>query len=210
MPDQNPLDVEAIRARLDAATATDGRSIGAIQNGKKELRRHAPTDLRRLLDENARLNADRNSLLAELNERRVRASMLHRLLKGTIHSDLLATLDELSKRRQLAAPEMPRPPAEEAQERSETPGTGSGRGTGVLEAENSAQADDDSWLSDVAESVRPVHYREAAASLRKYAFTQPDATGVQDHTRCAYCAGLAQAANLLDSVARDFDDEAGR
>lgn len=84
MPDQNPLDVEAIRARLDAATpgpwSRFGREIGnedgdswylghdiegppEAERGQfervadAELIANAPTDLRRLLDENARLNA---------------------------------------------------------------------------------------------------------------------------------------------------------
>lgn len=46
----------------------------------------------------------------------------------------------------------------------ETPGTGSGRGTGVAEAPETAQEGDD-WFTDVAEAVRPAHYRQAAGEL---------------------------------------------
>lgn len=82
MSDQTPLDVEAIRARLDAATpapwkddgdvsgivaasgerVTEGDNSGYgcvyISDADRALIAAAPTDLRRLLDENARLNAE--------------------------------------------------------------------------------------------------------------------------------------------------------
>jgi hypothetical protein len=51
-------ELAAIEARLSAAVVTEGRSVGAIQVGKKELRRAAPRDLRRLLDEVQRLRAE--------------------------------------------------------------------------------------------------------------------------------------------------------
>lgn len=199
MSDQTPLDVEAIRARLDAATVTDGRSIGAIQNGKKELRRHAPTDLRSLLDEEKRLRTQRdqafaagrtavqerdaaiaklaardrtvevltereaaikrdsnrvireaaadNAKLTELESGAAAVQQIHR-----VETYAFGTKTSLGHRTGCyvcktdgpcptftAASEVPRPPAEEAQERPEVSGTGSGRGTGVAEALGTAQ-----------------------------------------------------------------------
>jgi hypothetical protein len=123
MSDQTPLDVEAIRARLDAALAhiRECMHIG-LQDAK-------------LYDEAGR---KRIGEWADFIDKQIRAA--------------------------LAAPEMPRPPAEEAHSGPETPGTGSGRGTGVAEDENPAQECDD-WFTDVAEAVRPAHYRQAAGEL---------------------------------------------
>lgn len=56
-----------------------------------------------------------------------------------------------------------------------------------------------------SDRLRPVHYREAAQSLRKIAAgrisTAPDALAY------ARAQGLAEAADLLDSVTRDLEDE---
>lgn len=49
--------------------------------------------------------------------------------------------------------------------------------------------------------LRPVHYREAAASLRKYA---------RPGMHPEYVKGFISAAALLDSVAFDLGEEAGR
>jgi hypothetical protein len=66
-----------------------------------------------------------------------------------------------------------------------TAGTETDRGTGVSEAQKAAQAGDQ-WFSDVADAARPVHYREAAASLRKL--------------------GHVEAAERLESFVKDLED----
>ncbi|MEU5156785.1 hypothetical protein [Glycomyces sp. NPDC021274] len=68
-----------------------------------------------------------------------------------------------------------------------------------------AEAAEDSWFSDVAEAVRPVHCREAAASLQVIA----DAA-VADGLHHEFVEGLRFSARLMDSTARDLDEEAGR
>lgn len=198
--DQTPLDVEAIRARLDATSpgmtvdVHDGGStlratgnatdrpgfvgavtglVGALGGETGQLRLtfaddedgqdatfalHAAADIRDLLDENARLNAKVDSLIAHngvlVTEIRFQADRAERMRVErdrainecddweTKYAELSVERDAL--RRALdAAPEMPRPPAEEAQERPETAGTGSGRGTGVAEASETTQDGED-------------------------------------------------------------------
>lgn len=92
---------------------------------------------------------------------------------------------------------MPHAPAQEAQERPETHEGDTGKGTDVSEAPGTAQ-EDDTWFADVAEAARPVHYREAAQSLRNYAHR-----GLHPERFRAF----RDAADLLDSTARDLDDE---
>lgn len=186
------LDVEAIRARLDAlapipapweAWEHEGETnIGADAGqyvahiGKStwpntppaaELIAHAPTDLRRLLDENARLNTENARCLQIVNEITRDNAGLTACLDAVqqihrVETYAFGTRTSFGDRvgcyicktdgpcpTSIAASEMPRPPAEEAQERPETAGTGSGRGTGVAEASGTAQEcewpDVDGW-----------------------------------------------------------------
>lgn len=305
MSDQTPLDVEAIRARLDAtspgmtvdvrdggstlrATANTtnrpgfvgaigdlvetftGGSVGPVtatfvddEDGQDAtFALNAANDIRDLLDENARLNAENDDMrkrvayaaavvsgdaaemLAE-SLAKVRAE-LDRVIREAAadkakigepeeewairvvadpgrtywyhnesdgenpEQDLAVTLEVLANGRDLEgnpvphgpvsivkrtvwstewetverAPEMPRPPAVEASPglaASERPETR----TEVSQTSSAAQACDDCWFSDVAESVRPAHWREAAAFLRSIA----DENGVR------------LAADILDNAA---------
>ncbi|MEU5156787.1 hypothetical protein [Glycomyces sp. NPDC021274] len=63
-----------IRRRIKAATETEGRSIGAIQNGKKELRQNAAADLTYLLDEIATLQGRLDTAEGRLSK--VRAALV--------------------------------------------------------------------------------------------------------------------------------------
>lgn len=145
-------------------------------------------------------------------------------------------------------PSMPVPATQPGAGDAETSGTGSDRGTGVPEAQNSRQATDGlnsrHWLkwntitrtitgcqcgfganedSDcgfgdsvvahllkvAAEASRPVHYREAAASIRDMADADETAEPpIGGETN--YLLGMRRAADRLGSVARDLDEEAGR
>jgi hypothetical protein len=118
--------------------------------------------------------------------------------------------------------------AQEGRGDADTAGTETDRGTGVAEAPGSAQEapvdiaarilvgsdwdDEDAWndetrerdhIRDWAASVdnelRPVHFREAAASLRNYAHR-----GLHPERFRAF----RDAADLLDSAARDLEDGA--
>lgn len=207
MSDQTPLDVEAIRARLDAATFTAEITFDN-RGGDGEFFKHAPTDLRRLLDERESLRVHNGVLVTEIRFQADRAEKAiadrdraDRQIR--VHLDIAraaererdeAIREAAADKAKLAAvrdvitpknpdwkplterhpeyfapvspeeaarkkgwgqgvalltqqiqhaldgPEMPRPPAEEAQERPGTFPAGSGRGTGVTGAQG-AQAD---------------------------------------------------------------------
>jgi hypothetical protein len=114
-----------------------------------------------------------------------------------LHDDCRVVGCSVCSERGRVEPEKRRPPAQEGRGDADTAGTETDRGTGVPEAPGSTQAieairevwtscDCDEDLAALAEAVRPVHYREAAGSLRKL--------------------GDTAAADLLDSVARDLED----
>jgi hypothetical protein len=155
--DQTPLDVEAIRARLDAATARDvgpddadiDAEMDRVRSARLVLNGLAPVDLSDLLDENARLNAEnerlstlRDALCVKLGGVLTIVPQLRRIVGDGTRSEmeLIDAVEVLIDKALPAAPEMPHPAAQEAQERPETTGTGSGRGTGVTEASGTAQA----------------------------------------------------------------------
>lgn len=292
MADHTPVDVEAIQARLDAATARDvgpddadiDAEMDRVRSARLVLNGLAPTDLRDLLDENARLNTElaewrqvgaranqglkdaaaeleaRNDEITRMGKEIVKANEGFAAIWAEINTwDLTdEQIDEqlqnvggvprvegwikLAVKRGNAkalkailepAPEMPRPPAEEAQERVSGLERRETR-TGVPETLSEAQAIESGRqiavsMMDRAEAkyrhehgqphlrehceacaeeywanhLRPVHYREAAASLRAIAAANRD---VQSE---AYINGIESAAGRLDSVARDLDEEGG-
>lgn len=114
----------------------------------------------------------------------------------------------------------------------ETSGTGSDRGTGEPRLQISTQGiegepltgseiisrtlvlafgtrhHDRPFIKEIAEALdaalRPVHYREAASSIRSVA------DGMTYAWQATDAKGMRRAANLLDSTAHDLDEEAGR
>jgi hypothetical protein len=127
---------------------------------------------------------------------------------------------------------MPVPAAQPGAGDAETSGTGSGRGTGEPGLQISTQTidgepltgpeiisrtlvlafgtrhHDRAFIKEIAEALdnalRPVHYREAASSIRSVA------DGMTYAWQATDAKGMRRAASLLDSTARDLDEEAGR
>jgi hypothetical protein len=97
-------------------------------------------------------------------------------------------------------PGMPHAPADVQPGASNTPDPTTDRGTGVPEPQKPAQ-EDDQWFSDVADAVRPVHYREAADSLSQIAEHMPDTSSAADLR-----PGIQYAATLLRHTATDLED----
>jgi hypothetical protein len=132
----------------------------------------------------------------------------------------------------IPTPEAPREAPQSGAGDAETSGTGSGRGTGEPGLQISTQTidgesltgpeiisrtlvlafgtrhHDRAFIKEIAEALdnalRPVHYREAASSIRSVA------DGMTYAWQATDAKGMRRAASLLDSTARDLDEEAGR